>query len=143
MKISCNHCGLIPLAGTSFDASQVTSNLLAGNTAYNLTLLGNPIVGSIDTNFPALNMLAGGTLTSAGGIYTLTLPMLVKGPVSVSGITIIDVYSGQIVATAVVPEPTSLVLAAIGIVAVVACRRRRSQAVQRHPRPDCSRYDKR
>ena len=119
--------GPIPLAASSFDANQVTSNLLVGNTAYNLTLFGNPVVGSIDTNFPALNMLAGGTLTSAGGVYTLTLPLLVKGPVTVSGITVVDVYSGQIVATAVVPESSTLALAAVGLLGLAAWRWRRKR----------------
>jgi hypothetical protein len=104
----------IPLAGTTFDASQVTSNLVVGNTAYNLVVFGSPVVGSFDTNFPALNMLTAGSLAFAAGTYTLTLPILVKGPVSLAGFTVNDVYAGELVATATVPEPTSILLLALG-----------------------------
>jgi hypothetical protein len=123
--------GAIPLAGSSFDASQTTQNLVTGNTAYNLTLFGSPVAGSIDTNFPAPNMLAGGTLSSAGGVYTLTLPILVKGPISFSGLTIFDRYSGQIVATSPVPEPSSLALTAIGIAAVAVWGRQKKRSGMR------------
>jgi hypothetical protein len=63
-------------------------------------------------------MLSGGILTSDGSFYTLTLPVLVNGPVTVSGVTVMDVYSGTIVALAPVPEPRSIALAMIGLVAL-------------------------
>jgi hypothetical protein len=107
---------VVALSGTSFDASQVTLDLPTGNTDYNLTVLGNPVVGSFTDNNPALNTLTGGTFTASGGVYTLTLPLLVKGPATVGGVTLNAVYSGLIVATAMVPEPGTLALAALGAV---------------------------
>jgi hypothetical protein len=114
----------IPRIGNSFDATQVTLSLVAGTTDYNLTILGNPVAGSFGPGLPTLNMLAGGTITQAGGIYTLTLPIHVEGPVTVSGITVIDVYAGQIVATAPVPEPSGLLLAGVGLLTLAGFRRR-------------------
>jgi hypothetical protein len=122
--------GVISLVGTSFDASQVTLDLPVGITDYNLTILENPISGSIDTNFPALNELTDGTLTLAGGMYTLNFPYRVSGPINVSGLTIINVYSGQVVATAVVPEPSSLALFVLGVIAVSFLRRRGCRAIR-------------
>ncbi|HEY2838630.1 MAG TPA: hypothetical protein VGJ26_05760 [Pirellulales bacterium] len=110
----------IPLAGGSFDASQIILNLVTGNTAYNLLVLGSPVTGSFDTNFPVFNSLSGGTLTLAGGVYTVTIPILGMGTFDVEGATLVDVYAGQIVATATVPEPAGLALAALGIVGLLS-----------------------
>lgn len=120
--VSDTTSGAIPLVGNTFDATQTTLNLVVGNTDYNLTLFGNPFAGTIGTNFPGANMLSGGTITSAGGLYTLTLPVLVTGPVTVGGVTVTDVYSGQIVATAAVPEPSSLALSIVGMLLAVIWR---------------------
>lgn len=118
--------GVIPLSGNSFDASQIEVNLAAGNTAYNLTLMGTQVMGSIGPGIPVLKSLAGGSLTFAGGTYTLTIPVLGKGPVEVGGIAFVDVNAGQVVATAVVPEPSTIVLAAFGVFALLAYRWRHS-----------------
>jgi hypothetical protein len=105
----------IALTGGAFDASQVLLNLVTGNTAYNLSVLGSPVVGSFDTNFPVLNSLTGGTLSFAGGMYTLVIPIYGTGTFFVEDVMLVDVYAGQIVATAVVPEPASIWLAAISL----------------------------
>jgi MYXO-CTERM domain-containing protein len=115
---------VIPLVGVAFDASQVTLDLPAGDTDYNLNFSGFPVSGSVTENFPALNTLTGGSLTLVGGIYTMTLPLLVKGSITISGVAIVPVYSGVIVATAPVPEPGGPLLAAIGMVALLFARRR-------------------
>lgn len=110
--------GPIPLIGTFFDSSQVTLDLPSGNTDYNLTILGNPVSGSITENFPALNEIAAGQLVLENNVYTMTMPFLIAGSITISGIPIVPVYSGQIVATAIVPEPSSAALALLGIAAV-------------------------
>jgi hypothetical protein len=117
--------GVIPLAGGAYDASQLTLGLLSGITGYNLLVLGSPAVGSFNTNFPAPNSLTGGTFTESAGVYTITAPILASGLSTVDGVTLVDVFSGQVVATATVPEPASMLLAAIGVAMLFCCRRRR------------------
>jgi hypothetical protein len=111
---------LIARVGDSFDASLVTLDLPSGVTSYNLTLLGSPVSGSFDSNNPALNEMATGTLALTGNVLTLTLPILIHGTVSVSGVSVVNVYTGQIVATALVPEPGGLSLAVAGLIALIA-----------------------
>ncbi len=99
----------IPVSGGSFDATQVYITLTSGVTSYNL---------------PSPNQTGGGTLSLAGDVYTLTLPLLSVYPVTVAGLTVLTAYSGQIVATAVVPEPGTFVLATIGATAIAVFARK-------------------
>jgi hypothetical protein len=117
--------GVIPLTGNSFDATQVLVNLTTGITAYNLIVLGTPYIGKFDLSLPAPNQVGGGTLALAGDVYTLTLPVLAAYPATVGGVTVLTAYSGQLVATAVVPEPGTLALAVIGSAALFCCGRSR------------------
>ncbi len=107
--------GPIPRVGNTFDASQLTLNLVTGNTAYNLTVLGSPVSGSFDNNNATPNDLTGGTLDFAGGVYTLRVPLHVGGEARVQGVTVQDLYAGEIVATATVPEPSALALGLWGV----------------------------
>jgi PEP-CTERM motif len=116
--------GVIPLTGGTFDGTKTNLSLATGITSYNLTLFGSPVVGMIDTNSFLANTLSGGTLTSAGGVYTLHLPVLVPDPLVFDGVPLTFVYSGELVGTATVPEPASVLLAAIGVAVLVCCRRR-------------------
>lgn len=118
----------IALAGTSFDASQLTVNLLSGDVDYNLVFMGSPVVGRSTENFPALNTLNGGTLVSNGSMLTLTVPIHVEGSFSLQGLRITPVYSGIIVATASVPEPSSWMLLAVGGLSILIFTRHRAQA---------------
>ncbi len=106
--------GVLPVAGGTFDATQLALQFLTGSVAYNLELLGNPIVGSADITFPVTNQLSGGTISLAGGVYTITIPLLAVGSDEIDGISVLGVYTGNIVATAVVPEPSGVVLALCG-----------------------------
>lgn len=119
--------GVIPLIGNSFDASQIVSTFVAGTADVNVLVLGTPVVGTASlAGAFANNQLTAGTLTSVGGIKTLTIPILVEAPVVVEGVTILEALAGQIVATAVVPEPSTLILAAVGGLALLAFGRRLS-----------------
>ncbi len=131
--------GAIPLVGNAFDASQVTLLQFTGTLDYNLSGLGGSFATLIGTTSiaggSALNTATGGTLTTVGNLETLTIPLLVDIPIHVpvgggSGfITLDNIVTGTIVATALVPEPSSLMLAALGIpVALVARRKLRKNA---------------
>lgn len=121
--------GVIPLIGNTFDASQIVGAFVTGSLDVNLLVAGNPYVGTVSTVGSANNELAGGTLTSAGGIDTLTIPIYVEAPVTVSGVTVLEAISGQMVATAAVPEPSSITLACVAVAGLVGealrVRRRR------------------
>lgn len=121
--------GAIPLVGTTFDASQIVPDFTAGSLDYNLSIFSTPYQGSLNVGGNAPNNeLTGGSLTNAGGIYTLTIPIFIESPVTVAGYTAYEQFSGQVVATAAVPEPSTIVLGALGTVglafAVVRGRRR-------------------
>jgi hypothetical protein len=114
----------IPLSGGGFDASNIFLAVSGGTTAFNLVLLGNPVIDSYMGGSPGLNLLSGGTLAQVGDAYTLTIPYLINNSEQVGGVDIGLVHSGVIVATAVVPEPATWLLAVTGLAAVVLVRRR-------------------
>jgi hypothetical protein len=90
--------------------------------------LGNPEVGSsVVSNQFAVNTSTGGTLLDLGGTLELTIPVSVIVPVDVGGFILSAVLTGQIVATAVVPEPGTVALLAIGGVALVPLVARRGR----------------
>ncbi|HWA98199.1 MAG TPA: hypothetical protein VG713_06885 [Pirellulales bacterium] len=117
--------GVLPLANGAFDATGVSLGVSAGTTSYNLVVLGSPLVGTFGDLIPVPNQLPGGTLTRSGDVYTLTAPILAMGSIDANGIALFDVFTGQVVATAVVPEPSSLLLATSIIVPLLELGRRR------------------
>lgn len=120
--------GPIALAGVNFDASAVTLGLLTATLDYDLLALGNPQVGSsVVSNQFAVNSSTGGTLLDLGGTLELTIPVSVIVPVDVGGFILSAVLTGQIVATAVVPEPGTVALLAIGAVGLVPFVARRAR----------------
>lgn len=117
----------IPLNGTSFSANETFLKLVSGLVDVNVTLVGQPYQNTLSFSGADINQRASGTLTQNGGIYTLTLPILASSSLTVGAATVLETYTGQLVATARVPEPGTLVLAAVGGLAVIACRRVRPQ----------------
>jgi hypothetical protein len=117
---------VIPLTGTSFDSTQVSLGVSDGTTSFNLIVLGSPLIDSYMGVDPGLNLLGGGTLTLAGDTYTLLLPYQVNNSQDIRGIEYGLAHSGVIVATAVIPEPSTLLLAGAGLLVWIARSRRRA-----------------
>jgi hypothetical protein len=103
---------------TNFDASLVSATIGSGTLEYGRFSVGEPRselnIGSITSMSGALTLGHGiATLRDNGGIETLTLPIEsdltdeLPGPVGTTNLLTIHL-SGTIVATASVPEPTSL-----------------------------------
>lgn len=72
-------------------------------------------IGATAPNASALNA----TITTSGSIETLTIPISISYPGTLSA-----AFTGQIVAFRNIPEPTSLVLGAMGLTAGLLRRRR-------------------
>ncbi|HEY2839317.1 MAG TPA: hypothetical protein VGJ26_09220 [Pirellulales bacterium] len=115
----------LPWSGGSFDATGIQIAVPISDSSYNVVVLGTPYQGDIVGGFPAANELSGGSLTLSGGVYTLTVPLYVETEFSLLGLDIVGVFSGQVVATAAVPEPGALMLATLGGVISVAVIRHR------------------
>jgi len=127
--VSDNTSGVIPLVGNAFDSTQVTLIQSAGTIDYNLTGLGGAFAtlkghGSL-AGGSGLNGAAGGTLVSALGIDTLTLPLSVDIPFTAGPATLDAIVTGVVVATAPVPEPSTLIMAGLGLVATAGLVGRR------------------
>jgi hypothetical protein len=128
--------GTSALSGTSFDTTGLTVSTDAGNLDYNLNVGngdGPPQTGTafqngttgIGGNSGNIAGAGNGSIVTVGGISTLTVPVFVDVVVN-TGLLVVDaIFTGQIVATAVVPEPSSFALAGLGLIALVPAVRRR------------------
>jgi PEP-CTERM motif len=117
---------VIPVSGDAFDATKLVLTLTPDSiSSYNLTFFGSTAAGFFTGSNPGDNALSNGTLTQVGGLETLTAAVSVVAPTTVEGVTFLGLFTGQIVATATVPEPASVLLAAIGVAVLVCCGRRR------------------
>jgi hypothetical protein len=115
--------GIIPLVAGSYDSTQVTQNLTSGIAEFNLLVLGNPVVSILSlSSSPAANLLSGGTLVETPFLDTLTLPFLTNAQISGNGVVVIAQFSGELVATAKVPEPSTIVLGCLALIGLAAWR---------------------
>jgi hypothetical protein len=104
--------GVIPLSGTSFDASQLSISPTTGALDYN-----SPF-GSGSTSLAGLfgaNMATMGDISVVGGIATLTIPVQITQVLTLvsNGDTTITL-SGNLVATAAVPEASTFQFVLVG-----------------------------
>ena len=120
---------LTPLNSTtsSFDA---TAQTLAATVGLESFWLNNTIFGMTYGTIPGYEYSpqnhvdhegnvypATGTVTTVGGVTTVTLPLFLDVYIVLTdGIAYDDIISGQIVASTV-PEPSTIILAGVGLVA--------------------------
>jgi len=123
--------GGTPLAGGMFDATQQNILVTAGNGAYwiNAPSLGGVQNGTTVLAPPALSAQNGvdsqgnvfpqnGSVMTVGPVSTITLPLFADQVVTLSGLPIDVIFTGQIVATSV-PEPSTMVMAVLGLAGLV------------------------
>lgn len=125
--------GVVPLAGGTTLANGSTNfgiqSLSIDADGLSLPLgLGQPIPDTLNATINLANSLntAGGTVTNVGGLlrkltYTVTVPIAIN----VEGIVITGSASGQVVAYALIPEPSSVLLASFAGFALCWAGRRR------------------
>lgn len=97
--------GVVPLSGTSFDASQLTISPITGVLDFNSPFGG----GSTDlAGLFGMNQATMGSISVVGGIATLNIPVQITQTLTLvsSGDTTITL-TGNIVATAAVPEAST------------------------------------
>ncbi len=129
--------GLLGITGNTFAASGINFGILESLIYFDglsIIIVGQPIPDTFASpfdNFVAANNGAGaGTITDLGGLdRKLTIPINMVLALDISGIVLNASVTGQVVAYATVPEPSSfalLGLSGIGLAVQVYRRRRAS-----------------
>lgn len=109
----------------------VVSSVFAGDGAPPITLTSSGDFNDENINYAAANKALNGTLTNAGGANRhLVLPLQQNFSFDIQGVPIQANVVGTLVLDAVVPEPATWMLAALGFVSVAACVRRRARLRQ-------------
>ncbi len=110
--------GPLVSATNSFSTNSIQFDLFGGEFDYDLLSYGSPLVGQLPVLETGFNSSGDATLQSSfGGFYTLTIP--INFTFLVDGVPLIAVVTGEIVA-ADIPEPSTWVLGAFGLLALVA-----------------------
>jgi len=128
--------GLAALTGSNGNYSYAASQAALGLANADVAIQGLPAIvvdhllpNTIDTISVAATSLSSGsaTIASTGGLNRrMTIPILVSSVMDLSGTPLLFTFSGQIVATAVVPEPSGIVLAGLGLLCLAFQARQRS-----------------
>jgi hypothetical protein len=109
---------VLPLSGTSFDSTKVQLTFLTGSVDYNLDVLGSNYAGNASVVSYAYSKTDGGTVSVTGNVATITMPYYTTGYFSVDNIQLTPIFAGQIVATAVIPEPAGVITALLGAISI-------------------------
>jgi len=131
--------GTSPLSGGSFNAAPLSLTVANGNLAYNLNLGDGTPLGPTGANLlpPGTTNIGGttspmdatvgnGSVMTVGPLQTITIPVSVTVVENVSIATLYAVFTGTVVASAVVvPEPSTFALAGFGALALIPVIRRR------------------
>jgi PEP-CTERM motif len=113
----------ISLTGGSFDASQLMFVITGGSVDYRVAALS--LMGNIALSGSSANGAGTGTLSSIGGVQTLTIPIDVTLTFTVVNPNDATFHlTGNIVATAI-PEPATYMLMGFGILVCAQQFRRR------------------
>jgi len=114
--------------GGAFDASQVEFDVVSVHNDFSYTGPGLPPfgIGPINewTGGPlppgsAMNTSFNGTVTQVGLVETLFLDISLTVPTFVGDVPVGLVFTGEIYATRVVPEPGTIAIAALGMIGLV------------------------
>ena len=119
--------GATPLNAGSFTTDALSLKIIAGNLDYNLnngTGDGSPFThgfASVGGNSGANSGAGNGSVVTAGGFQTITIPIRLDVPVN-TGLFAFDlIITGQIVAqAAIVPEPGTFGMAGVGLIGVIS-----------------------
>lgn len=118
----------IALLAGSFNSAGTSLGTVTGDADYNLDGLAPAFGTSSLAGQSGPNSTGVGTVTVAGPLTTITIPIFVDVPLVVNNIPLDAIFTGQIVATNIVPEPSSLVLACFGLLGLAAVARSRRKS---------------
>jgi hypothetical protein len=126
LAISLVDAGPKTLAGNFFDESDTATDFTAGAVFYS-SGGAPPITDLANTVFPGPTVDApgSGSLVIVGNEYVLTIPVSFQVSYPVNFLTVTTEYRGTIVATAPVPEPSTLMLLALAAGSLAVWRKRK------------------
>jgi hypothetical protein len=126
-----NSSAAIPIVGTTFDTSasnfgaSLADLLLQSEIKSTFGDAYDPAVNVAAADVQVNNLVNAGTLVVLGNLVTLTYQFQTNFTNFVGSVPFPSHLDGTIVATAIIPEPSSLVLAGMGLIPLALCVRRK------------------
>jgi hypothetical protein len=133
LQINLSDASAKVLSGGAFDESGSTTHFSSGIIFY-ASGGSPPITDLVNTVTPGPTLdiaNLSGTLSASGGTQTLTLPLSFNLNFPITFLQVNDLFSGTIVATAPLPEPSSACLFGVGALVLFGARRVQSLRFQR------------
>jgi len=124
LTISLQHTAPVALTGGTFDEGGIVTDYTDGTVFY--AVGGTPPVTDLTgvTPNPTLSTAAPATVTTIGEETTLTLPFQMTSQYLVNFLAVGQEYNGTIVATHVVPEPSTMAMLLLSLPLIRGIRRR-------------------